>query len=279
MTLLLAQEAAATPDQSLLDYVAQGREIGLIIILISLVAVGLIIAQLVLLRLRRLAPEQHADALRQLLGRRDVPGAIAFSGRQENDSMISRTIGAALRRCARSPFGLLELGGAVEEAGQREMSRAGRLTDALGVLAAIAPMLGLLGTVVGMVGAFQTVSVSQGPVEPDALAGNISQALITTVLGLLVAIPCTAAHAFLRSRAESIGHDLAEVLEELIAPLQSGQQTRPQPAPAGQQGAARPVPAPQGAQPAPKPAAAAPAQPGQAGSIVGPRVPHPGTNA
>jgi biopolymer transport protein ExbB len=82
-------------------------------------------------------------------------------------------------------------------------------------------MLGLLGTVVGMVGAFDAITLSDGPARPDELAGSISQALITTVLGLIVAIPSTAMYTFLRNRIDHLTTEIDETIEEIIAPLET----------------------------------------------------------
>jgi len=117
--------AAAGPDRSLLDYILQGREIGLIIIALSVVSVGLIIAQYVLTRTRRLAPPEHTEALGETLGRGDVASAIAYCNDPGVDSMLTRTVGAALTRAQRSPFGLLELADAVEESGREQVARLG----------------------------------------------------------------------------------------------------------------------------------------------------------
>jgi len=219
--LLLSQDGSGDVEKSLLDYIAQGQEIGFVIIFLSLVAVALIVAQFAALRSSRISPPEHADELEQRLSKGDTAGARAFCDAEENDSLLTRTLGGALARCARSPFGLLELRSAVEEIGQQQVARLHRMTDGIGLIASIAPMLGLLGTVVGMVGAFDTISLSEGPVRPDALAGNISEALITTVLGLIVAIPSTAAYTYLRNRIDHLAADVGETIEELIAPLET----------------------------------------------------------
>jgi len=238
---VLAQ-AGEGSGKSLLEYVRSGREIGVVIILLSFVAVGLIITQFVRIRLSRLAPDRVREALEEMMSKRDVRGAIAYCQDPENDSFLSRVLGAALVRCSRSPFGFLELKSAIEEAGQQETARLYRATDAIGVIASIAPMLGLLGTVVGMVGAFDTISVTEGVTKPDQLAGSISQALITTVMGLIVAIPTTAAYAFLRNRIDSLVALVAEMTDEMAVHVEAGGGQRPQrPAPPGAQGAARPA--------------------------------------
>jgi len=240
------------PDRSLLDYILQGREVGLIIIALSVVSLGLIIAQYVLTRVQRLAPQAHTDELAEKLNRGDVSAAIAYCEDPEVDSMLTRTVGAALTRAQRSPFGVLELADAVEESGREQVARLSRGIDGVALIATIAPMLGLLGTVIGILGAFDTLSLTQGPPQPADMAGDISAALVTTVLGLIVAIPSTAAHTFLRNRLESAAHAVGETIEQLVAPLQTSGAAQQAP----RHGGARPqTPA---AKPEPGPAQAAP---------------------
>ncbi len=257
MNPMLLATAAAVPagsEKTLLDYVAESREVGLLIILLSLFVTAVIIAQLFSIRLSRLAPDNQIDILDRMLGEHDIRGAIEFCEAEGNRSLLTRVLGGALIRCARSPFGYLELKNAVEELGEQEVARLQRMTDIVGLVASIAPMLGLLGTVVGMVGAFDTISAIEGPVRPDSLAGNISEALITTVMGLIVAIPCTAVYTFLRNRIDSLITEIGEIIERLTAPLehhQQGQsrqparpQTRPAPAAPGTGQASPPRAAP-----------------------------------
>ena len=73
-----------------------------------------------------------------------------------------------------------------------------------------------------MVGAFDKISATEGFARPDQLAGSISVALITTVLGLIVAIPCTAVFTYFRNRIDHYAAEIAEVIEELAAQLESG---------------------------------------------------------
>ena len=208
-------------ERSLLEYIMQGGPIGMIILLISLAAVGMIVAQLLRVRRDRLAPEGLIGELRPMLAAHNVQGAIDLCMGQEPSSYVSRVLGLSLTRAARSPFGMLELRSTVEEIGQLETDRLYRLTDGIGLIASIAPMLGLLGTVVGMVGAFDAITMADGPARPDELAGSISQALITTVLGLIVAIPCTSAYTYLRNRIDHLTTEIGEVIDELIAPIES----------------------------------------------------------
>lgn len=233
MNALLLASAQGVADRTLLDYIVQAREVGLLIIVLSLFATAVIIAQFLTIRVSRLAPEDHIENLDRALAAHDIPGAIAFCEEEVNRSLLTRVLGGALRRCSRSPFGYLELKNAVQELGEQEVARLQRSTDVIGLAAAIAPMLGLLGTVVGMVGAFDTISVTEGPVRPDALAGNISEALITTVMGLIVAIPCTAIYTFLRNRIDHLVTEIGEIIEQLTVHIERHPGNAPQPAPAG----------------------------------------------
>lgn len=246
--LVLAQGASdAPPDKSLLTYISQGGEVGFIIIGLSLVAVGMIIAQVLTIRLSKLAPPEEVDVIRSHLQNRDVRSALQFCHNPDNDSLLTRIFGGSLERCARSPFGFLELKAAIEEIGQQQIAKLYRMTEGIGLIASIAPMLGLLGTVIGMVGAFDTISVTEGPVRPDALAGNISEALITTVLGLIVAIPTTAMYTYLRSRIDHLASEVGDTIESLAALIEPSQESAQPQAPA------RP--------PSPQPRQAAPVRP------------------
>ncbi|HCT46597.1 MAG TPA: MotA/TolQ/ExbB proton channel family protein, partial [Phycisphaerales bacterium] len=177
--------------------------------------------QLFRIRRERLAPPDLLADLRSLLGDGNIDGAIKRSSDEPGSSYLARVVGTGLTRASRSAFGMLELRSSVDEIGQLEVDRLYRLTDGIGLIASVAPMLGLLGTVVGMVGAFDAITLSDGPARPDELAGSISQALITTVLGLIVAIPCTAMYTFLRNRIDHLTTEIDEQIEEIISPLEA----------------------------------------------------------
>jgi biopolymer transport protein ExbB len=106
-----------------------------------------------------------------------------------------------------------------EEAVSLELQTAGqalsrRLTG-LSTIAGLAPMLGLLGTVIGLMVAFQALEGATGPVEPGIVAGGLWQAMITTVIGLVIAVPCLVAQAWFRSRIRYRMADAAALLTML----------------------------------------------------------------
>ena len=215
--LLAAPASDASAGRSLLAYIADGGQIGIVIVLLSLVALGLFVANVLRLRSDRFTPPETVGRLDRLLEQGDTEGALKFCTEESPDSFLAKTFGAALDRCRRSPFGFLELKSALEEAGQTETAKHYRSAEWIGLIASVAPMLGLLGTVVGILIAFDTISQTEGVPRPDQLAGGISQALVTTVMGLLVAIPATFAFTYLRNRVDDLASEAASVCERLAA--------------------------------------------------------------
>jgi biopolymer transport protein ExbB len=119
---------------------------------------------------------------------------------------------------------------AMSEAGERAVYRLERFVDVLGSIATISPLLGLLGTVLGMIDVFRRVVESaggQGAVQAEVLASGIWQALITTAAGLAVAIPVYLAYRFVLGRVDALAVDMEQqssrVLELLVP---EGQQSR-----------------------------------------------------
>ncbi len=97
----------------------------------------------------------------------------------------------------------------IEEIGRREAAILERYINVVGTIAAIAPLLGLLGTVFGMIKAFDVISI-QGVGNPSSLAGGISEALITTAAGLVVAIPTFVLYRYLANKADALIVEMEE---------------------------------------------------------------------
>ncbi len=103
----------------------------------------------------------------------------------------------------------------IENAGRQETALLTGRMRVLGVIANLAPMMGLLGTVLGMIHAFTTISQA-GTGHPSLVARGISEALLTTAAGLIVAIPCLALYYYLKSRVESLAVEMEEVVESFV---------------------------------------------------------------
>ncbi len=208
---------AAPSALTLIDLIHAGGVIGYIIIALSVAALALIVVHLIRIRQGALAPQVVVDELESLLKKGQVDAALAACERPENECFLATVMGAGLSRYRRSPFGVLELKGALEETGQEQVARLYRSTDALALIAGVAPMLGLLGTVVGLNGAFATIAATEGFAKPGQLAGDVSLALVTTIQGLLVAIPLMGVVAFFRNRIDSLAGDVATIVDDLAA--------------------------------------------------------------
>ncbi|MBU4375852.1 MAG: MotA/TolQ/ExbB proton channel family protein [Candidatus Omnitrophica bacterium] len=112
-----------------------------------------------------------------------------------------------------------EIREAIEDAGIHEVPRLEKNLSALATIAHISPLLGLLGTVTGMVKCFQLIqekSTSLNPINPGDLAGGIWEALITTVAGLIVAIPTYVAYNYLVSRVDNFVLEMEKAATELM---------------------------------------------------------------
>jgi biopolymer transport protein ExbB len=123
---------------------------------------------------------------------------------RENPGIYTNIVLSGLELADRSETAVRE---SVEGAGRHETARLNRYLGTLGTIAGISPLLGLLGTVLGMIEVFNTIAES-GAGQAAQLSSGISQALITTATGLLVAIPALVAHNFFREKAEAIVTDL-----------------------------------------------------------------------
>lgn len=154
----------------------------------SFTSVVLVIQNFISLRSKTLLHTEQMPELLEMMLSKKVKTALIYC--RKHPSMFSYAFGAGLERCldgeAKINFG--KVAESVEEASVEQMSKLMKPIDMLSIIGAISPMLGLLGTVSGMIKAFHTMG-SQGMGKPELLAANIGEALITTAAGLIIAIP------------------------------------------------------------------------------------------
>jgi biopolymer transport protein ExbB len=216
-----AEPDAGAADLDLLELFRYGGPIGYVITALSVVMLALALRFAIDLRPGRLTPARLGDEVSALLraGRLDE----ARARLAESDSLLAEVTGAGL---AELPFGREDVASAMAAAADHGLARTARRIELLNVIATVAPMLGLLGTVTGMVRTFATLAASAGPVEPGRLAGGIFEALITTVLGLGVAIPAVLLFALFRNRADELGGQALVEAERLVGEAASAQAPR-----------------------------------------------------
>jgi len=179
--------------------------------LCSLVAVAVFLERLWALRRAKVVPGAFCVELIELikLGRFDDALTLCRKG----DVAAGRIVEVALVVRDKSRSSIKER---LEEVGRREAADLERFIPVLGTIASIAPLLGLLGTVLGMIFTFQAIQNSGGTADVSALAGGISQALVTTFAGLCVGIPAVMANRYLLSRVDGLLLDLEEVSLSVI---------------------------------------------------------------
>jgi biopolymer transport protein ExbB len=214
--------AAATNEKvprSLWDmYVASGL-IGYIITILSMIGLGFIVEHFITIRRDNVMPEHVVQDLDNLLRQGQLDAAMSYCQEPQNASLFSQVVLAGIERYRSSEFGFAEYKAAVEEAGEEQTSRLYRKTEVLGVIGAIAPMLGLLGTVQGMILGFNMIATTGGAAKPEDLASSISLALVTTFEGLVVAIPAMVAFSFFRNRIDTLVAEAGKRVEQVLAPL------------------------------------------------------------
>jgi biopolymer transport protein ExbB/TolQ len=159
--------------------------------LASVVGVGVFFERLWSTQRARVLPRAFVDRIRALVAKGKTNEALLLC--EENGSSIALIMAAALRAYEHST-NRSEIKEAVEEVGAREVGHMDRNVEVVGTVATISPLLGLLGTVVGMIQVFREFveAFASGNVGPDTFAQGIWQALITTAYGLIVAIPVPA---------------------------------------------------------------------------------------
>jgi biopolymer transport protein ExbB len=203
-------------------YIRDGGLLSYVLIGLSVVALALIIRNLFVLRRGQFAPPRVVSAVEGMLAAGRVVEAERFLRTPENRCFLSTVMIEALARCRAKPTGLADFRAAAEEVAREEADEVHRMNDGIGILAAVGPMLGLLGTVIGMIGAFRTIGTLQGAARSNELAVYMSMALVSTAEGLIVAIPCTIAFALFRRRIDRLVQRVGRDLERFSSLLATG---------------------------------------------------------
>lgn len=209
--MALAQANPEDQTISIGDVIAGGGSVGWMLIGLSVVGLALFIDNFVNMRKQKLAPPEIVDEIEALIEAGEYQEAMELC--EQEPSYFTNVVAAGLPRLNAS-FDAMEK--AVEEMSEEEQLKLFMKLGWISLIAAVAPMLGLTGTVLGMILAFKVIAASKGQADPADLADNISLALITTLLGLFVAIPMTAAFVFLRNRAVKSTLEISAVIEDIF---------------------------------------------------------------
>jgi len=206
----LATEVERKGEKSVIDIIQSGGAIGWIITLLGLVGLALVIMRVVFLKRASAATDGIIDSLSTHLRRGDRDAALELLKRHKGST--ARVVSAAIRNLDRDREHLEDI---VSEAILHESSHLNRFGAVIVVIAAVSPLLGLLGTVTGMISTFDVIT-EFGTGDPKLLSGGISIALVTTQLGLIVAIPLLLVGNVLSGWAERIKDDMEKAALRVI---------------------------------------------------------------
>ncbi|HEX4793561.1 MAG TPA: MotA/TolQ/ExbB proton channel family protein [Humisphaera sp.] len=180
------------------------------ILLLSIIGLTLIIQGFIRNRAAVLIPDSVVEQIRDFINRRQFKELMEFT--ETDRSFISRALGPALKR---API-FSSMKEAMETAIGEQTAEQFRRIEYLNIIGNLGPLLGLLGTVLGMIEAFTAMNAAQGQASPAQLAGGISKALAHTFLGLMLAVPCLAAFGILRTIVDRLTVRGALIAEELL---------------------------------------------------------------
>lgn len=199
----------------MVEYLVAGGPVMIPIVLCSIIALATFLERLWTLRRDRVVPRAFVVEALELIGQGRFDDANTLC--RKRDLVAGRIVESALESRGAPRAHIKER---LEEVGRREAAELERYIPVLGTVASIAPLLGLLGTVGGMIVTFQVIQ-EEGLGNVGSLAGGISQALITTFAGLSVGIPAVVANRYLLSRVDALLLDLEEVALTTLAKVQA----------------------------------------------------------
>ena len=201
---------------SQLDIIFQAGWIMVPIFLLSLLTIYLMVERLMTIRKSATDRGEIMGHVREYVAAGNIKGAQAFC--EVQDKPLTRILKHGLERLGRP---ISEIQDAVNASGKHEAFELEKRMDILASIAGIAPMIGFLGTVTGMIDAFQEIQNLQGNVNPSVLAGGIWEALISTAAGLVVGILAYFFYNYLLGRINRLVNDMEQSATEFIDLLQT----------------------------------------------------------
>ena len=204
----------------MLELVEAGGWLMVPILLCSIGAMAIVVERFWTLRRRRIVPENLVARVRQW----------ARNGELNEERIRALRRGSSLGRILAAGLGTRDrdrevMKESIEDVGRHVVHDLERYLNALGTIAAISPLLGLLGTVIGMIKVFAVIT-TQGVGDPGVLASGISEALLTTAAGLTVAIPALMFHRYFRGRVDELVVTMEAEALKMVEALHTAAQDR-----------------------------------------------------
>jgi biopolymer transport protein ExbB len=195
----------------MIDYIMKGGVIMIPIVLCSVLAMGIILERLWSLQWKRVLRYDLLNRIEELLREQKIPEATTLC--KHHPSTMTRILLVAILHYDRPKAEIKEM---IEDHGRQEVPLLERYLGFLGTIASISPLLGLLGTVVGLLKVFEAIAQAGGVTNAAILSEGIHNALITTVAGLCVAIPSLVAYNYLTRKVEGLVLEVERVSLRLL---------------------------------------------------------------
>lgn len=208
-------------NQSLLGWTAEslGWPYVVVFLAMSFVLVSLFVMNMLAARREALIPQELVDGFEAKLNEKEFQAAYDLA--RADESVLGQVLSAGLAKLSRGYNKAIE---GMQEVGEEESMKLEHRLSYMALIGNLAPMVGLFGTVQGMITSFQVIATGGSTPKPSELAGGISTALFTTLVGLAVAIPAIAAYNILRNRVSRLLLEVGVTSENLMSRFEDFQQ-------------------------------------------------------
>lgn len=215
-------EKAAPSNILSWTFKALGWPYVIIFLALSFTLVSLLVMNILTARRDNLCPQELVENFDARLNEKDVQGAYDLA--RADESILGQVLSAGLAKLSRGYDHAVE---GMQEVGEEESMKLEHRLSYMALIGNISPMVGLLGTVQGMIASFQVIASGGSTPKPSQLAEGISTALFTTLVGLLIAIPAIAAFNILRNRVARLLLEVGVTSENLMSRFQDIQPQAP----------------------------------------------------
>jgi biopolymer transport protein ExbB len=199
-------------EMTMFELIMKGGVVGGLIILLSCVALGLVIDYAITIRRVKLAPVEDIALFKGLVENKELDQVKEVA--KTKPTFLADVLTAGLEEIRLGYPAMIK---AMEDTAEANSARFARRIEHLNVIGNISPMMGLLGTVIGMLRCFNEISQVSGSIDPKLLAAGIFEALVTTCLGLIVAIPTLYFYAIFRNRLDELAGEASVAAEQIVA--------------------------------------------------------------
>ena len=206
--------AAAAADQTLLEWIIEslGWPYLLVFLALSVTLVSLFVMNMLAARRETLCPQELVESFEEKLNEKEFQEAYDMA--RTDESVLGQVLSAGLAKLSRGYNKALE---GMQEVGEEESMKLEHRLSYMALIGNLSPMIGLFGTVQGMISSFRVIATSPSTPKPADLAKGISTALFTTLVGLAVAIPAIAAYNILRNRVARLLLEVGVTSENLMS--------------------------------------------------------------